>query len=275
MNRIQCLIIVLMLALVAAPGTLVRGEPPPDTSDIDRLSLKVAAMMTLHDLDLTADQLKALKVLAKDTADPRTPRDPAKASAKYIETLKALHDALGKANNDEKVTELADKRDALDEDEDVSIDDEITLTPASRTKAATFLRTLSAPQVTSYLATYSDEGPDPEQDVVDALTDIREANADEVEDMIKETAESVGTLIGGLDLEKSKDLRNTIAELLRTARKLPASEFTSRLPMMEKSVKLLVAADPMVVIQHWLERDIAELLSNPQLSDAIDSTRPQ
>jgi hypothetical protein len=152
-------------------------EPPPATppatssvplpADVNDLSLRVAALTTLRDLDLSPEQLRAVRPLATGAADTHV-HAAAKAPTKLAAALKELHDELLKPDA-EHVDDLAAKVDDLLDEKDTDVDDTVHPTDAARNKAPEFARRLKASQIAAYLAEHAGDVSDPVEHMMAAL----------------------------------------------------------------------------------------------------------
>jgi hypothetical protein len=257
------------VCLLTQAGSGASGSP---TTDVIALSQQVRAMQRLHDLDPSAEQLQAIKALASQTIAPAGVPEATKVSPKYLQALIAMKAALSKADNDDEITDAKDALDEIEDDEDVDLDDLVDITAAARANATAILLKFSAAQIADYLGTLGDDAPDLDETVSDALDDVRDASRGEVDEVINDDTEEAGILVAGLDLEKSAELRKQFSEILASSRKLSNSGYAKQRPELEESLKKLIAGtDSFVLLRHSMERDLANLLSNPQLLNAIDA----
>src|SRR5438477_8031113 len=127
----------LALQSQAAPRPKAPPKPPepqfPVPADVNDLSMRVSALESIYEFDLTDAQLRALRTLAVGAAQ-KDARSPAKAPAKLVQALKDLHTALLKADDDDKIGDLKDTVDELKDDDEVDLDDDIDVTDAARAK---------------------------------------------------------------------------------------------------------------------------------------------
>ncbi len=246
-------------------------SPMPSLSFLVRdLSLQVWALQTLHELGLTPQQLKMLRAVAPQIAAGDAQAD-AKVSAKYIATLKALREALLKDDCDQ-IEDLQDDLDAVRDDEGIDGDDSVTVTDAARAAVPQLMSALTASQVAGYLAVYSDEAPDPLATLMDAAARARKADQTELDALAADTGKEVGILVAGIDPAKHEPVAAKVKEWLQQSRGLSKAQFEAARGDLEKSATALLRdADAFTVLRHWLERDLSELLSNPQLTAVLDA----
>ena len=235
------------------------------------LSLNVWALRALHELDLTEAQLKALKTAAPAIASRPEPPANAKVPAKYLAALRSMREALVTGTDDDRIAELQDDLETMREDDEIEIDDKVTITPEARAKTPEIIRLLTATQVAGYIAAYQDEIPDPVSALLDAADEVRDTDDEEFKSIVEETADDVATMVAGLDVAKASRIAEQVRGYLKHCRPMGEGEFQKKRGELEATARQMVGEiDPFLVLRHWLERDVAELLSNPQLIPAID-----
>jgi hypothetical protein len=250
----------------ATEGRKPREVAPPQ--DVNPLNFEVTALEMLYQFQVTRAQLEHLAKLAPATASAARPALPVEVSPEYLAALKELHAALAD-NDDDRIARASSAIEKIRTAESPDFD-EVEITPGARKHTAEFLRTLSAHQVASYLVDYADEFPVPRQKVVDALDVVRKAAGREWEERRDEVAGQVGWLVGGLDVAAEEKVSRAVAQLLNRVHAMKDGEFTTARPDLEKAIDGIVApAGPTDVIRHFVERSLAELLSNPRLAAAV------
>lgn len=266
-----------LLALVCVVAARAWAEPDshdrPDPATV--LSQQVWALQTLHDLDLDAGQLELLRAAVPKPEDDPTPRTRSKVPAKYLATLGALRQALIRDEDSteakDQIDELRDDLESIREDDKVELDDHVSITDASRNKVPDVMKSLRPSQLAGYLAAYQDEVPDPVQTLVHAVDESRGADDAKFSALAEQTARDIGILLAGLDKEKSAAVADRVRHWLEHARGQSDADPKAAGPELEKDAKAVVGEfDSFDVLRHWVERDVAELLSNPQLGGMID-----
>ncbi len=258
------------IALVAAGMLLSPLAFAADAVNVNDVSLEVEALQTLRGLSLTPAQLKALAVLAKEVAPKARERKAGKASEKYRAALTELRDAL-RQNDADKIDTLTEKRDDLRDAEKPDLDDDVEATDAAKRKAPEALRLLTAKQVIDHVGTY-EEVPDPLNLVKTALKDGLDLDDKEWKESRDETATDVGWLLAGFDDAKAGAIAKRVSALLDKAHAWKGVELTKRQGDIEKAVQEIRGeVGPTDVLRNLLQRDLAELLSNPQLVNAIEA----
>jgi hypothetical protein len=263
---------VCLCAVFLAMLAPVQSAPPGTKTSLNDLSLEVSALQALRLFQITPEQMQKLRRLARDTVDDLGARQPASASDDFRRALVDLRNALAGGAEDDRIGELQKKLDSLSDDEMPDLDDGIEITDAAREQAPRLLQELGARQVAAYIAAFGDDFPDPVEGVLDALRKVRGMKDDEWKQLRAELAEDVGRLAAGLDIDRASRISDQVVQLLIQARALSADEFKKQKPELEKSARrVLGPAGPLTVIQNTLEVALAELLSNPRLTAAIDA----
>lgn len=259
-----------LLVALAAPSAAADKAPAKDGKpDLNDLSLEVQALQVIYQLELTPRQLQALAKIARDTAPADGARKAAKGSEKLRSLLTDLRTALRK-HDDAKIDDLTDKVDELKDKEGASLDDDVEVTDAARKKAPEAVRLLTVRQTMDYLNIY-DEVPDPVASVREALRKGVKLQGKPWTELRDEAAEEVGGLVGGVDPEKARDVAKQAAALLDKYHALKDDELAKQRADIEQAVQdVMGEVGPAEVLRNVLLRDVAELLSNPQLPAAID-----
>jgi hypothetical protein len=105
------------------------------------------------------------------------------------------------------------------------------------------------------------------------LIEITAPDAEDVDTEIADTAEQVSRLVAGSDSAKAKQVAEQIGAWLKVAKSVPPEDLAAKRDAFEATAKKIVGdLSPLQVLSNWLEGEMAELLSNPQLPSAIDTT---
>jgi hypothetical protein len=252
------------------PAAKPAAAPAAAAVDVNDLSLRVHAMEAIYELDLSDAQLAAVRAAAAGTAQVGK-RTAAKATPKLTEVLRGLQDALAKQDA-EKVQDLRPQADEALADDAVDLDDDVAVTDAARAKAPGVVKVLKASQVAAYLAEHADEVADPVELLVDTLADVREPDAEAPDDEMQTTADEVGKLVAGADVARGRQVADQSLAWLKANKALTAEQYTARREAAEAGARKIVGdVPPMQVLANWLDGEVAELLSNPQLVAAIDA----
>jgi uncharacterized protein YfbU (UPF0304 family) len=233
------------------------------------LKLEVDALEKLYHLELNARQQSAFLALAAKTAAKTPAVKEVQAGAEYRKVLKELHDALLNEEAD-RIRELSAKLDELQEKETIVIDDEFEMSDAALKSAPQAFKLLSAAQIVAYLAALDDEVPDPVERLLSAVEEGEDLTGDEWKELRDETAEEVSWLTAGFHTENAAKVKNAVTTWLDRNHRLKGDELSKEWPALEKSAHQLIGnVSALVVIQHYMERELAELLSNPRTAAAM------
>jgi Spy/CpxP family protein refolding chaperone len=263
-------IVALPLFVTAATAAAPASQRQPRQADEQNdPRLKAQALDTLYELNLTADQLKAVEKLAAPTkADPQP-----KLGRKLRNAVNDLCDALAKGD-DEKIADLQDKVDELTDAANVD-DAVVELSDTAKTKAADVTSLLTAAQLANFIAVYADDVQGPAELLIETMDDARGGGDDaEYKDLRSDTVDEVIALTKGV-AAKDEKLADAVAAFLDRVHKLSDADYKARHTALEEEARKLVGPlDPVTVVRHWVEEEFATLLSNPQLADAIHARLP-
>ena len=188
----------MLLALIfflrcAAP---ILAATPPSIADLE---LQVAALTTIDEMQLTADQIEAIKKLG---ADPTPTPAPATglADPAYRKDLADLRDALrvSGAGDQKKLMDAQNRVDDIRRKSKIVPSAKVTITEEAKKNAAKALAVLSSGQIADYIALHSSEILDPADIILDALDQCREEPNDTAfNELCQQTAEEVDFLMEG------------------------------------------------------------------------------
>lgn len=267
---------------------------PKLPADLNLASMRVKALDELYELDLSTEQLKAFRAAASGAASPKV-NSPAKGAEKLAPTLQEFQGALLERKDDKQIDELRNKIADLVDDDDVQLDDDVQISASARAKAADTLKQLTASQLAAFLAAHADEVGDPVEMMIGATSQlhlIRASSSTESDakpdraaasesapdspsdaaDLVQDTSLEVGELVAGLDDTKAKSIASAVAKWINSNSSMKEDEFSEKRKSLVESARTIVGnIHPMRVLDNWLERRLASLLSNPQLPDAIDA----
>jgi hypothetical protein len=252
------------LSLQAIPTTEGKGDKEP-REEISRISLQVSALQCLALLKSTPDQLETLSKMARGTAPKPQARKQVQVTEKHRKTLTDLRTAL-LDGNDAKVASLSEEMKALHEKEPVDLDDAIEVVAPARKRMTEVLRLYNARQLATFIGSYGEEFPDPVERLLAGFNDARELTGDEWSKSRKQLVETLGWLVAGRDADAAGMVEKEAAALLDKAHDLNEEAFKKQQEDLETAAKKLVGqVEGTQVIRNLLERDLAELLSNPEL----------
>jgi hypothetical protein len=173
------------------------------------------------------------------------------------------------AEDEDHIADLSAKLEDLRDKEHLDLPEvEITEQASERTPA--FLRRLGARQVALYLADYAEDFPDPVETLSEALDEVRDMKGKDAARLYEDVAAQVGWLVAGLDAPKAGAAAERARALLTRGRRLSDADFQKQHELLETAARQVVGeVEPTDVIRHFLERTLAELLSNPRLQAAV------
>jgi hypothetical protein len=132
------------------------------------------------------------------------------------------------------------------------------------------LKLFRAAQVVSFLAALDDEVPDPAERILLSIGEGEDMKDEEWKSLRDETAEEVGWLIHGFDHEKAKLTAKEASALMDRGHRLKGDALTKEIHVLDESVRKLIGpVGPALVLQHFMERELAEFLSNPRAMAAM------
>jgi hypothetical protein len=246
------------------------GEKPAPT-DLNDLSMEVGALQMLTQLQLTPAQLEDLAKRARSTAQTPEPRTEPKVSPRIRQTLLDLRRALLEGDA-EKIDKRNTDLDKQFEKEQPEFEDSVEITDAAREQAPEVLRRLSARQAASFLAGYAEGFPDPRERLTEAIEEVRRRPDKEWQPLRDEVADEVAWLVAGLDVDTEAVVRDRVTALLDRAHRLKDAAFKEKRAELDGEVDRVVGKlGPTDIHRHFLERSLAELLSNPRLAAAVEA----
>jgi hypothetical protein len=251
----------------AMPQAPKSSPKPAVKTNLNDLSMEIAALQTLCDLELTPTQLTGFTKLARESAAKGERREPAKTSPEFAAALTNLHAAYVKGNE----TQIGDCREKLDaltekEKEEPELDNGVNITEGALSNAADALKLLNVRQTGAFLATL--ELTDPAELLISSMEQVREIKSSkDLDQEIATVAEEVAWLLHGTDEAEGQKTKDKVTAMLQRAGK--AGGAGNRKAMENEARQVVGDVDNMEVISHILEHGMAEFLSNPRLEAAI------
>jgi hypothetical protein len=238
-----------------------------DFADLGDTHAEVTVLQVLHALAPTPAQIDLLAKVAPKTMQKAPPRKIVKVSEKYRKALQSLRDALG-GDDEEKIDEATADLDDIRETEDPDWED-TEVTDEARKEAPAVLRSFSARQIAVYVGGL-DDFPDPAERLREAIRESRKMKAKEWTTYRDDVAYQVGWLVAGLDTDAEEKVREKATALLNKAARLSEKEFEMQREELDKAAGDLVGkVGPTDVIRNFMERLLAETLSNHRLASAL------
>jgi hypothetical protein len=242
-------------------------KKPQRTSRLGDLHAEVAVLQTINALRPTEAQAEALLAVAAKTMQTAPPRLRVEVSEDYLKALTAVRAALI-AGDDAKIESTHAALDKLREKEDPETD-EVEITDEARRAAPGLLKHFSARQVAAYVGGLR-EFPDPVEDTIRAMDEARTINKKEWPRLRDDIAFQVGWLVAGLDSDAEEKVRDKVTALLDRAARLEKAAYEKQRPALEKEARALAGRlGPTDVLRHFMERVIAETISNHRFEAAM------
>jgi len=259
---------------------LAPSAPPPVSNDEDEkrietapveLALEINVLRTLYYLKATPEQVQAIQKLAKETAGADKKRERGKVSKEYHQLLVDVRDALAQ-DDEERVEELEDQLEELTIAEAPELDEAVDLTEAARKHAPKLLKQFRAHQVAGFLGMHADQIDDPLEKLQDALGKVRGWQLAEWKEKRDALGETIGLLVGGVDRAKAEKARDAAIDLLAKVRTMKEAEYDEKRAELEREADRIAGKlGPTDVLRHFVEHELAEMLSNPRLSAAVEA----
>jgi hypothetical protein len=254
-----------------APAKIAISPAPTDVND---LSMEVAALRTLYLLRAGPRQLRGVKKHGEESAPELRKRQEPKVSANYRKVLIELRAAFI-AGQEDRINELSEQLEELTTDEQPDLDDDIEITDQARKTSPFTLRWFDAEMVVHYLAAYGKDFPSPRQLLYDALRldgKGKKLEPEQWKTLRAFVIREVSWQVGGFDRSKQKKIGADVAKLLDRAYPLSPPELKKqKTELLEEVARIKNQAGPTDVLKHVIEQDLAEMLSNPRLLPAVEA----
>jgi hypothetical protein len=187
-----------------------------------------------------------------------------------VKTLKALRNALA-ADDEDGIDELKDKLHEIMARDKIALDDRVPPSDTARRGAPMLIRMLTPGQVLAYVQILDEDDVDPLDMLQAALERGKSADAAAWKSIRDNAAAEAAWVLAGSDEMRSRPVAKLLAAILDQQRgqKGKAADLEKQLQ------QLTVQVDPRQMVRHAMERELAELLSNPCLPAAIQHTFEQ
>ena len=244
-------------------------EIPEAPADLNDLSMEVSALQGLHRLQLTSSQLQVLARVGGLAVKGET-RERGKASGRYRTTLVELRTALLRSD-DQRISTLHDRLEEQEAADNPDLDDGFEISDKARAHAGDFLRLLTARQVMHYLSE-REEAPDLLLLILTTSVKGRSMKGEEWKELRDEVAEEVADLLAGVHQAEHKRVTETVTALLDAGQRSKEKDLEKLKKETEAAVASLVGnRGPLDLARNVLERDLAELLSNPRFHASVQA----
>jgi hypothetical protein len=253
------------------------NQPDALPADLCMASLRVSAMDTLYQLDLSADQLASLRDAARGTA-AEDPNQPATPNQELADLFYKMQSALLAGTDDATIASLRNQLITTVNARGIDLDDSIKPTASAHAAAAKAMDMLKASQLAAYIAAHADEVGDPIELMNNGVASMREAKAAtetaaDVDDVATETSGNVALLVAGMDGAKAAAVARQVAEWLKANAAANDADFEAGESKRDADARKIIGLiGPADVLTHWMQEQMAGLLSNPQTIRAIDLT---
>jgi len=238
------------------------------------VALEIEALRTLDDLQATAPQVHQLidacagaagetKTADTDAIDSAANDD----RATYMVLLRLREGLISgddaRIEQDEK--ELSD----LEEKSQVNFSPRITGSLPARTAAEKIVRLFSAQQIAALIAQRNEEISDPTEILVAALSQCRGMKLADFQAFNTDVSEEIADLVAGVTVRPNRSVQMRTAALMRTAFHMQQEDYDAQLPDLQDRAKNLTKVAASMALRHWVQWEIVQLLSNPQLDLAL------
>jgi hypothetical protein len=254
----------ILFANLATPAAFAQKTAAPAQDDPQLLSLEIVALQTLSRLDLTPAQLESLLQFSKGAASvPKA--HSGKVTPAFLKTMKDLRKAI-LDDDDERIDEFKEKLGEIMDKDRIQLDDRVPISEPARRDASQVIRMLQPTQVLAYLHVLDEDDVDLLDVLETALDKGKKADAARWKAIRAQAAGDAAWLLVGSDEAKTRLVTKQLAALLDVHHNAKPG----KAPDLEKQVQELTAQlDPFLIVRNAMERDVAELLSNPRLPAAI------
>lgn len=269
------LLISICISLSRCPELLADSSVATRPSD---LAFEIEALRALDDLQATPSQFDELRDAstgasaestdAAQLADIDEINHAATGERAYYVTLLRLRQGLLKG--DAASIEQGEKElSGLEEKLQISFAPRITPSEAAQRAAAGVVGQFSGRQIAAYLAQRSEEISDPAEVLLAALTQCRGMDPADFQQFNRDVSQQVADLVAGMARRAQHSIATRTSNLLKKAHGLKDAAFDDARPGLEQQAREITHVDPSTALRNWMEYEIAQLLSNPQLLSAI------
>jgi hypothetical protein len=261
-----------MVGVVACAWGSARGDSADDSRASD-VAMEVEVLRALSDLEATGDQVQQIgdagtEAVGKARAEDTDAIDKTADGDRFVQTvLLGLRGALISGDS-EKIDSWEKQMGDVEQETAISLAPRIKPSQKSLGEAEKIVRGFSGQQIAGFIAQRSEEVPDPVDLMEAAMTQCRGMKDDDFKQFSADVAEQIGVLVGGPG-PRANRVAADVMPMLRFAHAMPDDTFESRRADLDDEVKKLLKANSTMVLRHWVDWEIAEILSNPQLGAAV------
>jgi hypothetical protein len=239
------------------------------------LALRNQALDVLDGLQLTDNQFDVVHgaldhlSLAGDPVDADVINTAIDKKADCVAAIHRLY-ADSASGNDEQAALDMDQVYKLEDKYEINFDPTVVVSDDARVQAKVIFDVLTPRQIAQYLAVRGQVVPDPSQILLSALDQCRHLTDADFEEYSRCLAERLVVLTHGLDSPPDDTVERQVKALLRDARPLSDEEFASQKDDLRSRSEQAVACDPIELIHHAVEWDLANFMANPQAKAMSD-----
>jgi hypothetical protein len=239
------------------------------------LALRNQALNVLDGLQLSDNQFGVVRgaldnlSLAGDPVDADVINTAIDNKADCVAAINRLYTDSA-AGNDEQAASDLDQVYRLEDKYEVNFDPTVVVSDDARVQAKVIFDALNSRQIAQYLAVRGQVVPDPSQILNSALDQCRHLSDADFNEYTRCLGERLSVLVNGLDAPPANGLTRQVKALLREARPLSDEDFASQKEDLQSRAERAVACDPIDLIQHAIEWDLANFMANPQAKTMTD-----
>jgi hypothetical protein len=258
--------------VVADAGPADSGASAVAPSD---LALRNQALNVLDGLQLSDNQFDVVRgaldhlSLAGEPVDADVINTAIDRKTDCVAAIHRLY-ADSAAGNDEQAASDLDQVYRLEDKYEVNFDPTVVVSDDARVQAKVIFDALTPRQIAQYLAVRGQVVPDPSQILISALDQCRHLSDADFDEYTRCLGERLSVLVKGLDAPPDNGVTRQVKELLQEARSLSDQDFASQKDDLQSRAESAVTCDPIELIQHAIEWDLANFMANPQAKAMSD-----
>jgi hypothetical protein len=239
------------------------------------LALRNQALNVLDGLQLSDNQLDVVHgaldhlSLAGEPVDADVINTTLDGKADCVAAINRLY-ADSAAGNEEQAAADLDQVYQLEDKYEVNFDPTVVVSDDARVQAKVIFDALTPRQIAQYLAVRGQVVPDPSQILVSALDQCRHLTDADFDEYTRCLQERLSVLVIGLDAAQANGVTRQVKALLREVRPLSDEDFASQKDDLQARAEQAVVCDPIDVIEHAVEWDLANFMANPQAKAMTD-----
>jgi len=139
----------------------------------------------------------------------------------------------------------------------------------ARAAAEKIVRLFSAQQIAALIAQRNEDVSDPTEILVAALSQCRGMKVADFQAFNQDVSDEIADLVAGVGTRPNRSIQVRTAALMRTAFRMQPEDFDAQLPDLQDKAKDLTKVAAGMALRHWVQWEMVQLLSNPQLDLAL------